>query len=89
MPFLSAGYSTPRPAPVTCLHPSSGLFVLASASELADLAKVPTLLVVNQNTGKALLGCSAQSWKKQLINIWATGEGKFLNRKTNSPEFMT
>lgn len=47
LPFLSAVHSAPilRPAPLTCLYPSSGLFVLASASELAALAKVPTQLL--------------------------------------------
>lgn len=88
MPLLSAGYCTPRPAPVTCLHPSSGLFVPASASELADLARVPTQLVGNQDTGKLYLVVVHRVGRQLLINIWATGEGKLLNRKTNSPEFI-
>lgn len=87
MPFLSAGYSTPslRPAPVTCLHPSSGLFVLASASELAALAKVPTQLVVNQDTRKALLGCSAQISKTTAYEHLGHRGGQILEQKDKQP----
>lgn len=58
MPFLSAHYSTPSTSYMPPSQFRAMNFVLASASELAALAKVPTQLVVNQETRKALLGCS-------------------------------
>lgn len=55
LPFLSQqSHSAPssRPAPVTCLHPNAGLFVLAPTLEDAAMVKVPTLVVVNQDVEK-------------------------------------
>lgn len=61
------------------------MFVLASASELVALAKVPTHLAVNEDTGKALLGCSAQSWKTTAYKTLGHRGGQILEQKDKQP----